>query len=189
MTARRISLMVLLPLCLAVFAAGVWAQQERPWIHIHVSDGDDDGKEIRVNLPFGLAHVALGVISDEIVKEGRLELKNHDISVEELRQMWLELKNSGDAEFVSVEDGDKSVRVAREGARLLVDVDGHGDKDGSKSVRIDVPVTLVDALFAGEGATLDLQGALAELRDERGDIIAVEDGEKQVRIWIDNTKS
>ena len=123
------------------------------------------------------------------MKEGRLELKNHDIAVEELRQMWLELKNSDDAEFVSVEDGDKSVRVAREGARLLVDVDGHGDKDGSKSLRIDVPVTLVDALFAGEGATLDLQGALAELRDERGDIIAVEDGEKQVRIWIDNTKS
>ena len=188
MTARRISLMVLLPLCLAVFAAGVWAQQERPWIHIHVSEGGDDGKEVRVNLPFGLAQVALGIVSDEIVKEGRLELKNHDISVEELRQMWLELKNSGDAEFVSVEQDDKSVRVAREGARLVVNVDGHGDTDDSKSVRIDIPVTLVDALFAGEGATLDLQGALGELRDERGDIVAVEDGEKQVRIWIDNTK-
>ena len=188
MTARKISLMVLLPLCLAVFAAGVWAQQERPWIHIHVTDGGDGDKEVRVNLPFGLAHVALGVVSGEIVKEGRLELKDHDISVEELRRMWLELKNSGDAEFVSVEDNDKRVRVAREGARLVVSVDGHGDKDDSKSVRIDVPVALVDALFAGGGATLDLQGALGELRDERGDIVAVEDGERQVRIWIDNTK-
>ena len=188
MTARKISLMVLLPLCLAVFTAGVWAQQERPWIHIHVTDGGDGDKEVRVNLPFGLAQVALGVVSGEIVKEGRLELKNHDISVEELRQMWLELKNSGDAEFVSVEDDDKSVRVAREGARLMVSVDGHGDKDDSKSVRIEVPVALVDALFAGEGATLDLQGALGELRDERGDIVAIEDGERQVRIWIDNTK-
>ena len=188
MTARRISLMVLLPLCLAVFTAGVWAQQERPWIHIHVSEGGDDDKEVRVNLPFGLARIALGVVSDEIVSEGRLELKNHDISVQELRQMWHELKDSGDAEFVSVEHDDKSIRVAREGARLTVTVDSRGESDDSKSVRIDVPVTLVDALFAGEGATLDLQGALGELIDERGDIVAVEDGEKQVRIWIDNTK-
>ncbi len=188
MTARKISLMVLLPLCLAVFAAAVWAQQERPWIHIHVSEGGDDDKEVRVNLPFGLAKVALGVLSDEIVNEGRLELKNHDISVEELRQMWLELKNSGDAEFVSVEHADKSVRVAREGARLVVSVEGHGDTDDAKSVRIDVPVTLIDALFAGEGATLDLEGALGELQDERGDIVSVEDGDKQVRIWIDNSK-
>ena len=33
------------------------------------------------------------------------------------------------------------------------------------------------------------QAALAELTEERGDIVTVRDGEKQVRVWIDESKS
>ena len=61
--------------------------------------------------------------------------------------------------------------------------------DGDKQVRIEVPVTLVDALLSGEGDRLDLQAALAELTEERGDIITVRDGETRVRVWIDESKS
>ena len=54
---------------------------------------------------------------------------------------------------------------------------------------IEVPVTLVDALLGGRSDRLDLKAALAELTDERGDIVTVRDGEKRVRVWIDESKS
>ena len=47
----------------------------------------------------------------------------------------------------------------------------------------------MDALLSGEGDRLDLQAALAELTEERGDIITVRDGETRVRVWIDESKS
>ncbi len=52
-------------------------------------------------------------------------------------------------------------------------------------VRIDLPVTAVDALFSGEGEKIDLGAAIAQLRTERGDIVRVDDEKKRVRIWID----
>ena len=52
-------------------------------------------------------------------------------------------------------------------------------------IRIDLPVTAVDALFSGEGEKIDLGAAIAQLRTERGDIVRVDDEKKRVRIWID----
>jgi hypothetical protein len=49
-------------------------------------------------------------------------------------------------------------------------------------------VTLVDALLSGEGESLDLSAALAEVRKLRGEIVRVKDEDSQVRIWIDEGK-
>jgi len=47
------------------------------------------------------------------------------------------------------------------------------------------PRPFVDALFSGDGDTLNIEDALSELSKERGDIVRVDDGETKVRIWID----
>ena len=172
-------------------AARMEAQQSRPWIHVQVTEPGENGKNARINLPLALAEVALSVVSDEVVSKGQIKLDEHDISVEDLRLMWNELKASGDVEFLTMQEKDKEVRIAREGDRIRIHVDkAHGDEDeGDKQVRIEVPVSLVDALLSGEGDRLDLRAALAELTEERGDIITVREGEKRVRVWIDESKS
>ena len=50
---------------------------------------------------------------------------------------------------------------------------------------VEVPVRVVDALFSGDGETLNIEEARDELSKERGDIVNVDDGETKVRIWID----
>lgn len=191
MTRRVLSVMTFAAIS-ALAVRTVEAQQPRPWIHVQVTEPGEDGKNARVNLPLALAEVALNVISGEILSKGQIKLDKHDVSVEDIRLMWNELKASGDAEFLTMQEKDKQIRIVREGDRIRIHVDkaGEGAEDaGDKQVRIEVPVTLVDALLGGESDRLDLQAALAELTEKRGDIVTVRDGEKQVRVWIDESKS
>ena len=52
--------------------------------------------------------------------------------------MWQNLRNVGDAEFVSVDDKDKHVRIARRGDTVHINVD---DQTGeNEKVRIEIPV-------------------------------------------------
>ena len=97
--------------------------------------------------------------------------------------MWRELKSAGDAEFVTVEGKDENVKIYRKGDRVFVDVDDHSE---DQTVRIEMPVTVVDALLGGEDDRLDLRAAVAQLKDlGTGDIVRVEGGDEHVRIWID----
>jgi len=191
MTRRVLAVMTFAAIS-ALAVRTVEAQQPRPWIHVQVTEPGEDGKNARVNLPLALAEVALNVISGEILSKGQIKLDKHDVSVEDIRLVWRELKASGDAEFLTLQEKDKQIRIVREGDRIRIHVDkaGEGEEDeGDKQVRIEVPVTLVDALLGGESNHLDLQAALAELTEERGDIVTVRDGEKLVRVWIDKNKS
>ena len=104
------------------------------------------------------------------------------MSVPDLRKAWNELKNTGDAEFVTVEEEDQKVRIARAGNLVLIHVDKPG---GRESVRVEVPVEVVDALFSGQGEELNLRAAFGELQKRRGDIVRVKDDDSTVRIWID----
>jgi hypothetical protein len=163
----------------AVLAAG----QGGPWIHIHVTEDSGRGTDVAVNLPLSVIEVAMDAIPDHLFEEGRLELRNSDIAIEDLRRIWQELSNTGDAEFVTAVEGDERIRVFREGEHIHINVD---DVDtGEQKVRIEVPVTVVDVLLAGEGAELNLRDAIAELSTRRGELVSVIDGDTQVRVWID----
>ena len=173
-------------LCLAVLPAA--AQEAKPWIHLHVAEGGDSPKNIRVNLPLSVVGVALEVAPEKIVEEGRVKMINTDISIADVRLLWTTLRNAGDSEFVNVEDDGQHVSIVREADLLLIKVDDL--KDGKEAkVRVEIPVKVVDALFATEGEELDIAGALDRLHSERGDIIRVIDGDTNVRIWIDETAS
>jgi hypothetical protein len=62
----------------------------------------------------------------------------------------------------------------------------HVDKpNGKESVRVEVPIEVVDALFSGQGEELNFRAGFAELQKRRGDIVRVKDDHSTVRIWID----
>lgn len=153
-----------------------------PWIHIEVRERDGDGASVNVNLPISLADVALKMVQEKSGKHSRIRVEDEDFTVQDMREMWAEVRRAGDAEFVTVKDGDETVSVSRKGESVFVNVDG----DDGEKVRIELPVAVVDALLSGEGDELDVASAVGKMKDmKKGEIVRVEDGEDTVRIWID----
>ena len=172
---------------IAVFviaSAGVAQTQARgPWMHLEVTEKGGDPGTIKVNLPVSLVDLALNMVKDKNLKEGHMKLDHTEISVAEMRQLWGELKNAGNAEFVSVEKKDETVRISREGNSVLVKV--RNTKNAEK-VDIKMPISVVDALLSGPGEELNLKAALGSMKaGNAGDILTVNETDTQVRLWID----
>jgi hypothetical protein len=168
----------------ALAAAGSAAAQSAvPWLHIRVEETARPSK-VHVNLPMAVVEAALKAAPETVVSDGRIHLGRHcgNLKVADLRRMWQELKNAGDTEFVTVEEKDETVKVARRGELVEVRV----DRNGQEEVHVEVPVSLVDALLSGEGNEVDVKAAVRELSKRRGDVVRVKDDDSTVRIWIDD---
>ncbi len=172
---------VLLAALALVAAMPLFAQT--PWIHIAVDETGEDNTRVRINLPLSVVQVALEAAPDKIISDGELHLRHvdKDLDIESLRKMWAELREAGDAEFVTVEEENETISVRREGDFIRIDI----ADSKPEQVHVHIPVAVVDALFSGDGETLNIKDALSELSKERGDIVRVDDGETKVRIWID----
>ena len=159
-------------------------QAQTPWIHIEVNENEGDASKVKVNLPLSVVQIALEAAPEKIVDNGRIRMHHidGDLDVEDLRRMWNELRSAPESEWVTVEEKDETVSIRRQGDQILVEVD---DREEGDKVHVQVPVTVVDALFSGEGQELNLKDAISELKSLRGDIVRVDDGETKVRIWID----
>lgn len=180
--------MLVITIAIALAATPVLAQT--PWIHVSVDEAGDDSARVNVNLPLSVVRLALEAAPEKIISDGELHLHHvdEDIDIESLRAIWAELRETGDAEFVTVEEEDETVRVRREGDFVRIDIDerDQGDPEGDpERVHVEIPVRVIDALFSGDGESLNIKEALSELSSERGDIVRVDDGETKVRIWID----
>jgi len=158
------------------------AETATPWIHVRVEEADKASR-VHVNLPLSVVEAVLEATPEIIESHGKVHLgSHHGMSVADIRKIWKELAAAGDAELVTVEEEDETVRVWRKGDQVHVRVEGKGKKE---EVRVEVPVSLVDAALAGDGEDLDIRAALAQLQAKRGDIVRVNDGDSVVRIWID----
>ena len=166
-----------------VAAAPLAAQAQSSWLHVQVNEGGEKASKVQVNLPLAVAEAALAVMPDKVIGQVTEKLAEKEVSIADVRKLWVELKASGDAEFVTVEEADETVRVAREGDWIRVRVDKTGEK--AEQVQVDIPITVVDALLSGEGEELNLQAAVAELKGTTGDIVRFTDGDETVRVWID----
>jgi hypothetical protein len=157
------------------------AENGTPWIHVRVEEPEKQSKVV-VNLPLSVVEVALEAAPEMIESHGKVHLgESHGMKLEDVRKIWAELAAVGDAELVTVEDKDETVKVWREADQVHVRV----EKQGKEEVRVEVPVSLVDALLSGEGDTVNIKAAIAELRAKRGDIVTVSEPDTTVRVWID----
>ncbi len=183
MKRQLITLILTLGLVVPMLA---FAGSGSPWLHIEVDEDNGRGAQVKVNLPLSLAKMALEIAGDmdnEYISNGNLTIDNADISVRDLRKLWQELRNAGDATFVTVEEENETVEISRKGDFVYVNVDSY---DGDEMVRMEIPVSLVDALLSGSGNELDLAAAVAELQESNaGEIITIQDGRDRVRVWID----
>lgn len=183
-TPRTIGLLLTLALVATVPAAA----DTDLWLHVRV-DGRH-GETVSVNLPLSLVEAALPMIPAEHFRDGRLVIDDHhwdsghDLSIADLRTIWQELKSSPDMTFVTVEDRDELVKVAKNGAYLLVDI----EDDGRESAQVRMPMTVVDALLSGEGNELDIRAAIdALVAHGEGELVTVSEEDEQVRVWVDRS--
>ena len=168
---------------IAVTTALTGAQEAQSWLHVQIERGGDNEGNVAVNLPLQAVGAVMAMAPDNIISsDGRLVVaEEHGLSVSDIRQAWQGIKDAGDAEFVTLREEERTVRVARAGDQIEVRVEGDDE-----TVRVDLPLALVDALLSGEGETLNVAAALDQLSTLRGDIVRVTEEERQIRVWVDN---
>lgn len=188
MNARALALAVVAASVLAGTAPAASPGDGAGWLHVRVEEPrhGSKGSRVHVNLPMTAVEAALQAVPETIASDGRFHLgcHGHGMKVEDFRRVWNELKRTGDAELVTVDDGDGHVSVSRKGDLLQVRVQEDGERE---TVHVDVPAAVVDALFSAPGQELNLRAAVAELRTRRGDVVRVNDRRSTVRIWIDDS--
>jgi hypothetical protein len=176
----------------ALPAATAAAQTGTAWLHVRVEEAKEATK-VAVNLPMAVVEAILKASPEMIEKHGKIHLgEEHGLKMADIRKAWKALSQAGDAELVTVESEDENIRVMRKGDLVQVFVDNKpkAGKDGKpvtggEEVRVEVPVSLVDAFLSGEGEEGNFEAAIAELQKRRGDIVRVKDDDSNVRVWID----
>jgi hypothetical protein len=165
--------------------AAASAKQDR-WLHVRVDNPDSKEETVRVNVPLELAEKVLPTINRNRLQSGKVKVDQIDCHGVDVRALLDAVRSSKDGEFVTVQNKDSDVRVAKQNGYLLVHV---FDKGGSKKSRVEVkvPMKVVDALFSGGKDELDLVAALHAL-SAQGDteLVSVKDQENNVRIWLDS---
>lgn len=170
-------------LVLALSAVGV-ASATDLWLHVRVDE--TDGAKVKVNVPVSMVEKAIAMVPEEHLRHGKIHLDDccEHMTLTELRELWQELKDSPDMTFVTVEEGDESVRVWKEAGYMKVHV---LEQDRNEEVNVQVPLVVVDALLSGEGEELNLEAAIRALVEEgEGELVTVSGEDEQVRVWVDN---
>ncbi|MBV8201706.1 MAG: hypothetical protein JOZ15_13880 [Acidobacteria bacterium] len=160
------------------------------WLHIKVHDGNDDSR-VSVNLPLSVVEAATPLIPEEARTAGSLRVDDRDLSVQDLRRIWREVQRLPDATFVTVDEPDGKVRVARSGGYLLIEAADHATAERSgrrhgEHVEARIPSAVVDALLKGSGDRFDLAAAIEALaKTGEGELVTVNGDHETVRMWVD----
>ena len=168
----------------ALLSAPVGAQEPQSWIHVQIVGTDSADGNMALNLPLSAVSAVVSMAPEGIIdSEGRLmAAEENGVSVGDIRQMWRGIKDGGDVELVAMQQENRTVRVSRAGDQMEVRVD---NAENDETVRIDLPVVVVDALLSGDGDTLNIPAAIEQLGQLRGDVVRVTEAARQIRVWID----
>lgn len=155
------------------------------WLHVKV-EGTDPGQErVTVNLPISVVEKALPMIPAEEWQDGQVVIHDAEFDAQRLRELWQEVKDSPDMNYVTVQSRDETVKVYKERGYLVArttEATEHGSQ-----VHARIPLAVVDALLSGEGNSLNLHAAIQALAAHgSGELVTVTDGRESVRVWIDD---
>jgi hypothetical protein len=174
------------PAATATASQAVNVSSHDRWLHVRVSNPGSKEETVRVNVPLELAEKVLPTINRDRLHSGKVRFDDIDCHGVDLRALLDAVRTSKDGEFVTVQNKDSDVRVAKQNGTLFVHVI---DKNRAKrtQVEVKVPMRVVDALFSAGKDELDLVAALHALSSQ-GDteLVSVKDDENTVRVWLDS---
>jgi hypothetical protein len=157
------------------------------WLHVRVDNPDSKEETVRVNVPLELAEKILPTINRDRLQSGKVKIDQIDCHGVDLRALLDAVRSSKDGEFVTVQNKDSDVRVAKQNNYFLVHVTDKHHPSKKSTVEVKIPMRVVDALFSGGKDELDLVAGLRAL-SAQGDteLVSVKDEENSVRIWLDS---
>jgi hypothetical protein len=164
------------------------AKGER-WLHVRVVNSDDKNDIVRVNVPLDLAESVLPTINKNNLHNGKVTIDQAHMKDVDLHALINAVRNAKDGEYVTVQNSDQDVRVAKQGGHLLVHVKDKNHEAHSRhsEVEVKIPMHVIDALFSAGKDELDLVAALHALA-QQGDteLVSVKADESTVRVWLDS---
>lgn len=169
-----------------LLAGGASADPDRRWVHVAV-DGEDE-ERVRINVPLSLVETVLPLIEADDFHHGKIRIEDEDLDREQILAILRAVDQAEDGEYVTVDDGDEHVRVAKQGKMLTVKVEDMSGR-AKEQVDIQMPVAVLHALVSGDEDELDVVAAIRALGEHAGgDLVTVNDDDgTTVRIWIDDT--
>lgn len=158
------------------------------WLHIKVHDAKEDS-HVNINLPLSMVAKTAALIPSDARNSGKIRINDEDLDVAELRRIWNEVRNRPDATYVTVQERDSRVRIAKRGGYLhIVAKDRDGYRGGDEDVEMKIPVDVVSALLSGKGDEMNVGAAIQALaRRGEGELVTVNGDDETVRIWVDAT--
>lgn len=171
-------------IALLVAVTAVSASSSERYLHVRVTNPATH-ELVRVNLPLSVAEKVVPAINHGQLQDGKVQIGHFNANGVNVRQILDALKTSPEGEFVTVQDKDQNVRVAKERGRLLVRVTDDG---GKENVNVTIPWEVAQALTANTGDDqLNIEAGIKAL-EAIGDttLVTVTDHDESVRVWIDS---
>lgn len=179
---RVVPVLTILFAATAMFAATT----SQRYLHVRVH-GIKNNELVSVNVPLSLAEMVIPAINHGKLRNGKVEVHGFNSDDVNLKQILEALKSAPEGEFVTVQESDSHVRVAKEHGQLVVHV---ADKkgNGKENVDVTIPWAVAQALASGTSDNeLNIEAAIKAL-ENAGDVtlVAVNGDDETVRIWIDS---
>ena len=165
--------------------SGTLAAADERWLHIRVDKAGDDAAMVRVNVPLKMAEKVLTAM----LPDGKVKLGDDPA----LRAVLEAVRTMEDAEYVTVDTVQGSVRVAKEKGYLIVE--GVSVENSPrmppmpKMIDIKIPFSIVETLVSTEGNELNVLAALQEFNSMEEVFIKAYDQSSLVSVWIDSESS
>lgn len=174
-------------LTLLLLASPGAAGNDTQWLHVSVDGTDDDPERVRINVPFGLVEAVLPLLDDGDFRHGHIDIDGAELDREEIVELLRAVRDAEEGEYVTVEDRHETVRIAKSGDFITVNVEDTWGRH-PENVQMQVPVAVLEALVSGDEDELDLMAAIQALGEhaEGQNLITVDDEDgTRVRIWVD----
>ncbi|MFZ3343396.1 MAG: hypothetical protein WA609_08610 [Terriglobales bacterium] len=175
---------LLLPL--ASWGQTTQAQTQDRWLHVRVQSSQPENENVRVNVPLDLAEKVLSAINHDHLRNGKIRIDAGQAKDVDIHALFDAIRTARDGEFVTVQDNDSDVRVAKQAGYFLVHVH---EKGGAKKeqVEIRIPMKVAEAMLSAGHDELDLLAAVRALSSQ-GDteLVSVKSDQETVRVWLDS---
>ena len=193
LTAAVIAL-ALVPLALIALPLASWAQTANSaansskdrWLHVRVQSSQPKNENVRVNVPLELAEKVLAAVKDDHLSHGKIKIDLSQSKDVDIRALFDAIRTTKDGEFVTVQDNDSDVRVAKQAGYFLVHVHdkGHGKKE---QVEIRIPMKVAEAMLSAANNELDILAAIRALSTQDDtELVSVKSDQETVRVWLDS---
>lgn len=165
-------------------ATVLYAATTTRYLHVRVSNPRNH-ELVRVNVPLMLAERVIPAINHGELRNGKIHIGKFEVNNVNIREIIDALKTAPEGEFVSVQNTDSDVHVAKERGQMVVHV---VDKKEKQNVDVTVPWEVAQALITD--TTDDQLNVLAAIRalENVGDttLVKVTGDDQTVRVWVDS---